>query len=85
MRVGVAGLGKMGAAIAARLMECGHDVIVWNRSADKAKPLADAGRDRGDVARRSCRAGGGDRHHSNRCRRDRCGVSTARPVCCRAT
>ena len=33
MRVGVAGLGKMGAAIAARLMECGHDVIVWNRSA----------------------------------------------------
>ncbi len=43
MRVGVAGLGKMGAAIAARLMECGHDVIVWNRSADKTKPLADAG------------------------------------------
>ena len=43
MRIGVAGLGKMGAAIAARLMECGHEVIVWNRSADKAKPLADAG------------------------------------------
>lgn len=43
MRVGVAGLGKMGAAIAPRLMECGHEVIVWNRSADKAKPLADAG------------------------------------------
>jgi 3-hydroxyisobutyrate dehydrogenase len=43
MRVGVAGLGKMGAAIAARLMECGHHVIVWNRSAEKARPLADAG------------------------------------------
>jgi 3-hydroxyisobutyrate dehydrogenase len=43
MRVGVAGLGKMGAAIAARLIECGHDVIVWNRSADKAKPLSEAG------------------------------------------
>lgn len=43
MRVGVAGLGKMGAAIAARLMECGHDVIVWNRSTEKVKPLADAG------------------------------------------
>jgi 3-hydroxyisobutyrate dehydrogenase len=43
MRVGVAGLGKMGAAIAVRLMESGHDVCVWNRSADKAKPLADAG------------------------------------------
>jgi 3-hydroxyisobutyrate dehydrogenase len=33
----------MGGAIAARLMECGHDVIVWNRSAAKAGPLADAG------------------------------------------
>lgn len=43
MRVGVAGLGKMGAAIAARLMECGHDVFVWNRSVEKAKPLVDAG------------------------------------------
>lgn len=43
MRVGVAGLGKMGAAIAARLMECGHDVVVWNRSVEKAKPLVDAG------------------------------------------
>ena len=43
MRVGMAGLGRMGAAIAARLMECGHDVIVWNRSAEKVKPLADAG------------------------------------------
>lgn len=43
MRVGIAGLGKMGAAIAARLMECGHQAIVWNRSADKAKPLVDAG------------------------------------------
>src|SRR5690606_19500576 len=37
------GLGKMGAAIAARLIGCGHEVLVWNRSAEKAKPLADAG------------------------------------------
>ena len=43
MRVGLAGLGKMGAAIAARLLECGNEVIVWNRSADKAKPLVDSG------------------------------------------
>lgn len=43
MRVGVAGLGKMGAAIAARLMESGHEVAVWNRSADKTTPLAQAG------------------------------------------
>jgi 3-hydroxyisobutyrate dehydrogenase len=43
MKIGVAGLGAMGAAIAARLMEVGHQVSVWNRSADKAEPLADAG------------------------------------------
>jgi 3-hydroxyisobutyrate dehydrogenase len=43
MQVGVAGLGKMGAAIAARLIEVGHQVAVWNRSPDKARPLADAG------------------------------------------
>ncbi len=43
MRVGIAGLGRMGSAIAARLMEVGHEVTVWNRSGDKAKPLAAAG------------------------------------------
>jgi 3-hydroxyisobutyrate dehydrogenase len=43
MQIGVAGLGKMGAAIARRLKEVGHDVAVWNRSPDKAKPLAEAG------------------------------------------
>ena len=43
MHVGVAGLGQMGAAIAQRLIEVGHTVTVWNRTADKAKPLADAG------------------------------------------
>jgi 3-hydroxyisobutyrate dehydrogenase len=43
MNVGVAGLGAMGASIAARLIEVGHKVSVWNRSADKAKPLADGG------------------------------------------
>ncbi len=43
MKVGVAGLGAMGAAIAARLIEVGHEVTVWNRTAEKAKPLADAG------------------------------------------
>lgn len=43
MRIGVAGVGRMGAAIAARLMEVGHEVVVWNRSADKLKPLVEAG------------------------------------------
>ena len=43
MHIGVAGLGAMGAAITARLLEVGHQVTVWNRSADKTKPLAAAG------------------------------------------
>jgi len=43
MKIGVAGLGKMGAAIAQRLIEVGHEVTVWNRSPDKVKPVAAAG------------------------------------------
>jgi 3-hydroxyisobutyrate dehydrogenase len=43
MQIGVAGLGAMGSAIAARLMEVGHQVTVWNRTAAKTKPLADVG------------------------------------------
>src|SRR3954462_14482425 len=43
MKVGVAGLGRMGAAIAKRLIEVGHEVVVWNRNPDKTKPLAAAG------------------------------------------
>lgn len=43
MQIGVAGLGAMGANIAARLLEVGHQVTVWNRNTDKTKPLAAAG------------------------------------------
>lgn len=43
MQIGVAGLGKMGSAIAQRLIEVGHDLAVWNRSPEKARPLANAG------------------------------------------
>ncbi len=43
MQIGVAGLGRMGAAIAARLMEVGHTLIVWNRTPGRAKALTDAG------------------------------------------
>ncbi len=42
MRIGVAGIGKMGAAIAGRLIEVGHEVAVWNRTPDKAKAVAGA-------------------------------------------
>jgi 3-hydroxyisobutyrate dehydrogenase len=43
MQVGIAGVGRMGAAIAARLMQVGHELTVWNRSVDKTRPLAEAG------------------------------------------
>ncbi len=43
MRIGVAGLGRMGAAMAARLIDRGHEVIVWNRGAERTAPLVAAG------------------------------------------
>ena len=43
MQIGIAGLGRMGAAIAARLIEVGHRLTVWNRAPEKAKPLEAAG------------------------------------------
>ncbi|MGC1276809.1 MAG: NAD(P)-dependent oxidoreductase [Xanthobacteraceae bacterium] len=43
MKVGFIGLGRMGSAMARRLVDGGHDVGVYNRSADKLKPLVDAG------------------------------------------
>src|ERR1700756_19034 len=42
MKLGIAGIGKMGAAIAARLIEAGHDVTVWNRTPEKAKAVPGA-------------------------------------------
>jgi 3-hydroxyisobutyrate dehydrogenase-like beta-hydroxyacid dehydrogenase len=43
MHVGFAGLGKMGAVMAPRLLDAGHELTVWNRSAAKAAPLAARG------------------------------------------
>jgi 3-hydroxyisobutyrate dehydrogenase len=37
MKIGIAGIGRMGAAIAARLSSVGHEMMVWNRNADKAR------------------------------------------------
>lgn len=42
-RIGWIGLGRMGEAMAKRLIKAGHDVSVWNRTASKAAPLAEAG------------------------------------------
>jgi 3-hydroxyisobutyrate dehydrogenase-like beta-hydroxyacid dehydrogenase len=39
LNIGWLGLGNMGAAMAARLVDAGHRVTVWNRSPGKAEPL----------------------------------------------
>ncbi|WP_395639829.1 NAD(P)-dependent oxidoreductase [Pseudolysinimonas sp.] len=41
--LGFLGLGTMGREMARRLVDAGHDVIVWNRSADAVAPLVEAG------------------------------------------
>ncbi len=43
MKIGFIGLGQMGGAMAANLVKAGHEVTVWNRSADKAGSLVAAG------------------------------------------
>jgi len=43
MHIGIAGIGRMGSNIGQRLLECGQTLTVWNRSADKTRPLADLG------------------------------------------
>jgi 3-hydroxyisobutyrate dehydrogenase len=42
-KLGYLGLGMMGFPMSRRLIQAGHDLMVWNRSAGKAKALADAG------------------------------------------
>ncbi|WP_031273203.1 NAD(P)-dependent oxidoreductase [Curtobacterium sp. B8] len=39
----VLGTGAMGAGVAGSLRRAGHDVTVWNRTRERAEPLADAG------------------------------------------
>ena len=43
MNIGIAGIGRMGGAIAQRLLECGHSITVWNRTAEKTKAAQAAG------------------------------------------
>lgn len=43
MRIGFCGMGMMGAPMAARLVEAGHAVAVWNRTPEKARPVIDQG------------------------------------------
>jgi 3-hydroxyisobutyrate dehydrogenase-like beta-hydroxyacid dehydrogenase len=41
--VAVIGIGGMGSRIARRLLDAGHDVAVWNRTAERTRPLVEAG------------------------------------------
>lgn len=42
-RVSIVGVGAMGAAVAGRLLDVGHEVVVWNRTTVRTAPLAAAG------------------------------------------
>src|SRR5690606_21576345 len=41
--IGWIGIGRMGFELAARLLDKGFDVAVWNRTRSKAEPLAEMG------------------------------------------
>src|SRR5690606_3806719 len=56
MRVGFIGLGTMGAPMARRLLEAGHDVVVHNRTREREEPLAALGAGRA-ASPRECAAG----------------------------
>jgi len=43
MKIGIAGMGRMGTAMAMRLLEQGHEITVWNRTPEKTAAPAGAG------------------------------------------
>jgi 3-hydroxyisobutyrate dehydrogenase len=43
MRIGWIGVGRMGSAMAERLLKGGHDVSIWNRTRSKAEPFVKIG------------------------------------------
>ena len=43
MKITILGAGRMGSAMALRLIDTGHQVTVWNRQRSRLAPLADAG------------------------------------------
>jgi 3-hydroxyisobutyrate dehydrogenase len=43
MKIGIVGTGRMGTAIAQRLLGLGHEVRVWNRTVDNAREALEAG------------------------------------------
>jgi 3-hydroxyisobutyrate dehydrogenase len=43
LKIGIAGTGRMGSAVAGRLLGVGHEVTVWNRTREKTKALEASG------------------------------------------
>ena len=43
MKVGFLGLGAMGRPMARNILDAGHDLVVWNRTPERATPLVDVG------------------------------------------
>ena len=43
MNIGIAGVGRMGSAMALRLLEVGHSITLWNRTPDKMQAALAAG------------------------------------------
>ena len=54
MKVGFIGLGRMGGGMAANLLEAGHEVTVYNRTPEKAAPLAAQGAKIADTVAKAC-------------------------------
>jgi 3-hydroxyisobutyrate dehydrogenase-like beta-hydroxyacid dehydrogenase len=55
-KIAFLGLGQMGTPMATRLLQAGHELTVWNRTPDRAKPLVSGG---ATVARSPAEAGAG--------------------------
>ena len=55
MKVGFIGLGRMGAGMAAHLIRSGHEVTVYNRTAEKIRPLIEQGAKGAENVAAACR------------------------------
>src|SRR6476660_9681424 len=56
MKIGFIGLGNMGQGIARNLLKAGHEVIVYNRTRNRAEPLLAEGASLADTPSQACQA-----------------------------
>jgi 3-hydroxyisobutyrate dehydrogenase-like beta-hydroxyacid dehydrogenase len=55
MHVGFIGIGRMGSAIAGRVLEAGNELTVWNRTREKTEDLASSGAQVASSVAETCR------------------------------